>query len=165
MILEIDITKMKARKAELQSELEKLDSMINLAEMYGKPTAEPTPAPVPTIIPPVTPKPKPPKEDGQRGCTPGLRRAVTLALFTGPATLYDLSRALAWKPERVQQVVSSMFKAELVILEGNKLALTGEGKTQASWFQSHPDKLTYAPNGKGGPRTAGPLSKLLQGEK
>lgn len=160
MVIDIDIDKLKSRAAVLREELAKVDNMLALVEQYSQ-TARPTLPEVtyttgdvyvaPKIMVP-THAPMPPfsgptAPSHVRGFTAGLRRAVIMALHTGPSTESDLARALAWDRTRTRTVVSSMLKFRICYLsEHGRLVLTDEGKTQAAWYLANPSKLTYSPN-------------------
>lgn len=141
MTLEIDLDKLKARRVELEAELSRIDNLMLLATEYSKYSV------------PVQHQPEPAREVARvsngksaavRGMTPGLRRAVTLALHTGPATEPDLARALAWDIRRTRSVLGSMLKFRICFLnETGHLQLSDEGKKQAAWFLLHPNRLTY----------------------
>lgn len=148
----IDIAKLQSRKVQLEMELAQVDNMLRLVEEYSTPMSQPkSMLPVPPNVPVMAiQQPIRYEREKARGFTPGLRRAVTLALHTGPCTEKELTRALGWDSRRTMTVVSSMLKAHICYLsEHGQLALSPEGKTQAGWFLAHPEKLTYNPNGNG----------------
>jgi hypothetical protein len=138
----VDVAKIQARKAELEAELSKLDQFLALLENFSKP--------VPVPLPPAqhyqafaVPAPR---VEHVRGFTPGLRRAVTMALYTGPLTMEELAKALAWDMARTKTVVGSMLKFKVAFLsEHGRLTLAEEGKAQADWFIKNPGKLVYSP--------------------
>ena len=143
MVVEIDVDKLKAKRAELTAELTRLGQLIELAESFSRPVQEPTPV--------QDPAPQSHVSNGHepaRGFTPGLRRAVIMALHTGPCTESELSKALVWPHKRTRIVVQSMLKFKIAFLsEFGKLNLSEEGKKQALWYLENPDYLTYRPNG------------------
>ena len=150
MTVEIDVDKIKSRKAELEAELKNISNLILLAEQFGKPAPiapeQPppmpsTPAPIVTLAGPHHSNP-----NATRGFTAGLRRAVLLALHTGPATVQELAKALAWDVRRVTQVTGSMLKFHLIFLnEHGRLQLGPGGTTQAQWYLANAGALTYRP--------------------
>lgn len=150
-MISIDVDKLKARCVELQKELERVKGLISLAEEFGSPTSEAEKihtlsATLSSNSILVSPRIK---DEPKRGFTAGLRRAVILALHTGPTTESDLARSLVWDRTRTKQVVSSMLKFHICYLsEHGKLTLSDEGKTQAQWYLANPSSLTYNPNGR-----------------
>jgi hypothetical protein len=144
-----DVGKIRARRTELMAELERLDSLLGLLENFSAPApsskAVQVNMPQPAVVPIVTPV-----VEKARGFTPGLRRAMTMALYTGPLSLDNLAKALAWDKARTKAVVGIMLKFKIAFLnEHGKLALGEEGKVQADWFLRNPGKLVYSPNGRG----------------
>ncbi len=151
----IDIEKLKARQQELAKESESLALLLRLAEQFSKPDPVSVPAPmaVPTVhlLPQIQLAPQPVQQtlvaEQRRGFTAGLRRAVTMALYTGPAKEADLSRALAWELHRTRVVLSTMLKFKVCFLnEHGCMQLSEEGLKQAQWFIVNPGMLTYRPN-------------------
>lgn len=96
---------------------------------------------------------QPPVRNGEAEETPrgtyvniGARKAVTLALHTGPASHREISRALVWDTSKVKEVLSSMITAGLVsVSEGGIAALTDKGTITAQWFVANPQYVTYQP--------------------
>ena len=136
MTIEVDIDKLKSRQAELEAELTRISGLLTLAEQFSK-LAPITPAPTQAALPlaPANGHPVPaPKPDiKHRGFTPGLRRAVTMALYSGPATESDLARYLAWDISRVRNVLCAMLKYRICYLnEHGRLQLSDDGKKQAA---------------------------------
>lgn len=69
-----------------------------------------------------------------RGFTAGLRRAVILALHTGPTAEADLAKALAWPLRRTRQVCMSMLKFKIIFLnEHGRFQLAEDGKRHGIW--------------------------------
>lgn len=72
-----------------------------------------------------------------------------MALYTGPLTMEELAKALAWDMSRTKTVVGSMLKFKVAFLsEHGRLTLADDGKTQADWFMKNPGRLVYSPNGR-----------------
>lgn len=143
MTLEIDIDKLNLRRGELDAELKRIDGLILLAEQFCKPVQITTQE----ISAPVASGNGHHREEAPvRGFTAGLRRAVILALHTGPATESDLAKALVWPLKRTRTVVGSMIKFRICFLsEHGRLTLAEDGKKQAAWYMAHPEMLTYRP--------------------
>lgn len=151
MTIDIDVDKLRSRQSELKSEIAQIDNLLLLADQFSK--LQPKQLPL-SVVQPAQPVPSGNAngvaQDYKRGFTPGLRRAVTLALHTGPTTESELARALAWEISRVRQVLCSMFKFHLCFLsEHGRITLSEEGKTQALWFIANPSYLTYNPRQAG----------------
>ena len=92
----IDIAKIQSRKSELEAELNKLNSLLDLIDKFSEHFSKPAPVPLPPA--PLTQHYQAfavpnPKIEKSRGFTPGLRRAVTMALYTGPLTMEALQSA------------------------------------------------------------------------
>lgn len=145
MLINIDVDKLHARRAELEEELKRINSLLDLVQTYDAAylvqqhdAAPAAPTPGPGI---------PVSDDGpRRGFTAGLRRQVLLALHTGPCTHKELGRALAWSDSRVRRVTFSMQKFKLIFLtEHGRLQLSDEGHRQADWYLANPKYLTYRP--------------------
>lgn len=142
MTLEIDVDKLKARRGELEAELSRIDNLLLLATEYSKYSVPVQHQPEPLRIANGGHREQP----TARGMTPGLRRAVTLALHTGPATEADLARALAWDIRRTRVVLFTMLKFRICFLnEHGRLQLSDDGQTQAAWFLQNPSRLSYSP--------------------
>lgn len=153
MLIEIDIDNLKRERESVQDKLRQLDSLIQLAESYGKPRGAAQPSESVQVIEdaplPTTNNVHPPPHAPARGFTAGLRRAVIMGLYTGPSTEQELSKALGWDQSRTRTVVSSMLKFRICFLsEHGRLTLSDEGIKQAKWYMVNPGKLTYCPNGK-----------------
>ena len=147
MTLEIDISKLKSRRSDLTTELQKINDLITLAEQYSVVVPERLPQPA---LPVYSNGNKSATQEPHRGFTAGLRRAVILALHTGPSTESDLTRALAWPAKRTKAVVMSMLKFRICYLsEHGRLTLTDEGKKQAQFYLNNPDFLTFRPSSAG----------------
>lgn len=145
MIVDIDIEGLKAKRATLEAQIRGIDDLLELAQKFGK--VEQAEQPKPLLEPPARPASSPLESAGQpRTLTAGLRRLVTLSLFTGPTTEQELARALIWDLKRTREVVGSMLKQRLCYLtEHGRLCLTEEGKKQAVWHQANPHILAYRP--------------------
>lgn len=76
----------------------------------------------------------------------GARKEVLLALLTGPATQAAIAAAMKWTAVKTNGVVQPMERHHLVIFTNGKYALTGQGKAQATWYQTHPQHTTYRRN-------------------
>lgn len=147
MTIEIDVERLKAQKAELESQLTSVNGLIALAEQFAK--VQMPVAPPQLSLPVAVAQAKHRVEEEEyrkRGFTPGLRRAVILALHTGPTSESDLAKSLAWTKQRTKTVVMSMLKYKVCYLDSfGKLCLSEEGRKQAGWYLINTARLTYSP--------------------
>ena len=149
-IIGIDIDQLEEQAAELRKQLSDIEAVIRIVTKNGKPE-EPIVASQ-AIAPPTAPKEPTPRQHDQnssheRHPQAGARKAVCLALHTGPSTIKDLSRALVWEFRKVRVVLNSMEKHGFVSpAQGGLNALTDKGKAMARWFIAHPEYICYRPN-------------------
>ncbi len=75
----------------------------------------------------------------------GARKAIALALTTGPTSLNDLARALVWNQEFTGGIIWPMVRKGYVEYnEGNGMfILTATGREMAQWFIRNPRFKTY----------------------
>lgn len=144
---------------ELRLELDRVEELLWVYS--GRPAVETgrrAAAPPPVLQPAIEPAPEPAPEpvrapqvrpEKRRKSNPensGSRRAVTLALFTGPLTSRELARALVWNQQKVEGCLNGMYneKEKLVTVKAGVWSLTEESKTRARWFIENPSYLVYS---------------------
>jgi hypothetical protein len=138
VIVNIDVDALTARRQELRKELTRIDALLSLTEERTKelPVAKVVEEPAPRVN----------GSSPRKEVHTGQRKAVTLALNTGPAREDELALVLGWSKSTVAAVVNSMLHQKIVFLnEHDKLALSTQGKEQAAWFQTHPSYTVYCP--------------------
>lgn len=139
----IDEEKLLLRREVLAAEIAVIDSMLDMVRQYGVDVP-----PTPTVRDLVQPSTRPSIKETvkTKTFTPGKRKAVTMALDTGPTVEKDIAALLGWSKSAVHEVVRNMGTAGLASEHNGQLFLTKEGKVQADWFRKHPTAMTYSPN-------------------
>jgi hypothetical protein len=139
----IDIDQLRAQRDTLLAQITGIETIIRIVSESKIPPPEvqrAPPVPVPVRVP----------ESPARYTYTGARKAVVLALHTGPASIREIARALVWDQRKVREVLTSMH-AEGIATEsaGEVNALTEKGTTMARWFLDNPKYVVYCPNRKG----------------
>lgn len=140
----IDIDALKAQAVTLRDQLTGIETIIRIASENGVTLAADSMKSVKGG--PLQPPARLAESEERRYVNVGARKAVTLALHTGPASHREISRALVWDTSKVKEVLSSMIAGGLVsVSDGGIAALTDKGTETAHWFVAHPHYVTYQP--------------------
>jgi len=151
MIVNLDVDGLKRKRDALQQELVRVDTMLELITQFSLPApngsaaAMAAPAAAPAAADEVA-APQPKTRTRIRRPVSGKRKAVTVALQSGPVSEVRLAQLLNWDTREVSRTVSSMLMLGLVVLGPQGLQLTPKGKQQAQWFQRHPQYTVYCPD-------------------
>lgn len=138
----IDIDALKAQAATLRDKLTGIETIIRIASETGVDLSEPQKPKVGPIQPPL----RAPESEERRYVNVGARKAVTLALHTGPASHREISRALVWDTSKVKEVLCSMVTAGLASVSDGGI---DQGTVTAQWFVANPQYVTYQPKRPG----------------
>jgi len=137
MIINLDMDGLRDKKSALLKELEKVNTLLDLVDQYSLTPPQANLTAVQLVH----------TNSKKRHPVSGKRKAVTMALHTGPASESEIAQLLNWEVRDVTSVVNSMLTLKLVFLnEHGKLQLSQEGKTQALWFCKHPGHKVYCPD-------------------
>lgn len=140
--IESELAKCKARTVALEKVLAVLDDPDASAFLNGEVQLT---APVPALAGALA--------EADNGKKPrkvvntGRRKAILMALHTGPATEQDLRRALVWSSDVVHGVLVDTARAGLVAEDPNRniWTLTTNGIQHVKFFLAHPNATTYKP--------------------
>lgn len=142
-IIGIDIDALHAQAAALRDQLTGIETVIRIASENSTLAPEP-PKPNGAVKPPMRTEP-----ETTRGnyVNIGARKAVTLALHTGPASDREIGRTLVWQVPMVREVLSSMMRDGIAsVSAGSVYALTEKGHGIARWHIENPAYITHCPN-------------------
>lgn len=75
----------------------------------------------------------------------GARKAMIMALHTGPCTIPDVVRSLVWPQRRVEGLFNDCLRAGLVACDKDRKVwtLTTKGVQYATFFLAHPHLRVY----------------------
>lgn len=148
-IIGIDIDALNAQAACLRDQLAGIETVIRIAS--ENPVAIPeAPKPNGPVKPPLRAETV---QAPRKFVNIGARKAILLALHTGPASDREIGRALVWQASMVRTVLSSMLSYGIVsVSEGGVYALTEKGRGMAQWHISHPEYVTHCPSRQNGAR-------------
>lgn len=135
-IIGIDLDALRSQAETLRSQLQDIEAVIRIVSGDGQPAVVPVAEPEPA--------PEKPKKSIEN---PGRRKAVIMALHTGPSSTRDLTRALVWDAHDVRVTLKAAEKVGYVeVSSGDIWSLTKRGKEVAQWFLGHLTMTTYCPS-------------------
>jgi len=139
-IVGVDPDALAKHRDKLKAELETVETMLELINRNGDPPIAPFVIPASDIA-----KAFRPPKDRRIVYYQGARRAILLALSTGPTGGKDICRAMGWSWGKFRAVARPALKDGVITESQGLYALTTEGVQMVAWFQAHPEYTVYNP--------------------